>query len=475
MPYSNLPKSQWGAMDACVDKVMAQGHDKPSAIAICYTSISKESGEDDMSRQDRARAKQNRAKRETATLKDLADLQSAVGDSMEAQPIAAETAPEPLVKVYEGGFTPAELQAAIQRESVKVAPAPLTLYKQADGATRFAVWATNNRRDKDRPAQILTEKAHKDFLAYLDANPDKAPELWHWHTPGTRYGKADTWDYCDGFMLYSGLIDEGKEKEAEFGPDETIGVSHGFYQLAHDATLEHIDGYRTFEVSDLPLSRAANPYTSYSVIRKEASMNLSPEKRAYLVKRMGEQRVAELEQNGDALKQAADALGIEQKELPETPVAEVPAAPVAEAPAAEVPAPAETAPDELETRIGKLIDAKLAGLGKSLETTQAAVLSVAESVKAADAKATAAYEAAKVADSVAKDARTSLDDQVASLISPRSTPGGRGYRPTQDKATAVANKATAPAKADTREEPHLPQAPNEWWLKEVIEPLQKAG
>ncbi len=39
MPYSNVPEADWGKMDDCVDKVMAQGHSKESAIAICHTSI----------------------------------------------------------------------------------------------------------------------------------------------------------------------------------------------------------------------------------------------------------------------------------------------------------------------------------------------------------------------------------------------------------------------------------------------------
>lgn len=39
MPYSNLPESKWGKMDRCVQKVMAQGHDKQSAIGICYNAI----------------------------------------------------------------------------------------------------------------------------------------------------------------------------------------------------------------------------------------------------------------------------------------------------------------------------------------------------------------------------------------------------------------------------------------------------
>ena len=39
MPYKNVPESLWGKMDDCKDKVMAQGHEEQSAIAICYASI----------------------------------------------------------------------------------------------------------------------------------------------------------------------------------------------------------------------------------------------------------------------------------------------------------------------------------------------------------------------------------------------------------------------------------------------------
>ena len=39
MPYKNVPERLWGKMDDCVKKVMAKGHDKESAIAICYDSI----------------------------------------------------------------------------------------------------------------------------------------------------------------------------------------------------------------------------------------------------------------------------------------------------------------------------------------------------------------------------------------------------------------------------------------------------
>ena len=41
MPYSNVPEDKWELMDRCVKDVMAQGHGKESAIAICHASIVK--------------------------------------------------------------------------------------------------------------------------------------------------------------------------------------------------------------------------------------------------------------------------------------------------------------------------------------------------------------------------------------------------------------------------------------------------
>ena len=39
MPYTNVPEDKQDAMEKCVQEVMDKGHDKESAIAICYTSV----------------------------------------------------------------------------------------------------------------------------------------------------------------------------------------------------------------------------------------------------------------------------------------------------------------------------------------------------------------------------------------------------------------------------------------------------
>lgn len=41
MPWNNVPRDQWDAMEKCVTKVMAHGHTKDSATAICFSSIVK--------------------------------------------------------------------------------------------------------------------------------------------------------------------------------------------------------------------------------------------------------------------------------------------------------------------------------------------------------------------------------------------------------------------------------------------------
>ncbi len=51
-PYSNVPEDKWGAMDDCVEKVMAKGKTKERAIAICYSSIVEREFDDFISEDD---------------------------------------------------------------------------------------------------------------------------------------------------------------------------------------------------------------------------------------------------------------------------------------------------------------------------------------------------------------------------------------------------------------------------------------
>lgn len=373
------------------------------------------------------------------------------------------------------GKTAEQLLAEIYlQQEIDAKLKPLTLFKQADGRLRVFGWASNNRRDNDHPPEIITEAAHKEFMAYLDANPNRAPEFWHWHTPGTRYAKADWWDYADGFTVYSGLVDAGKEKQAQAAASDGIGMSHGFHVLGYDAGSKSITQYRTFEVSDLPITRAANPFTSFIVVQKEAAMPFSDAKRKYLLERLTPEDVAALEGKTSALKAAADAAGIEWKELEELPSVALEAkATDKEGDQAEEQPTADPAPvpdADLMAKIRAVVREEVAAVGKSLETTQAAVLSVAESVAAADAKATEALAKAVVADSAALEARKSLDDQVAELIRPR-TRIGSSFSPATAASTRKKGEEPAAPAVKTKDEPTLPGAPGvDWFSEKVMKP-----
>ncbi len=137
-----------------------------------------------------------------------------------------------------------------------------------DDNTHWMAVVSNNFRDRDIPAQIISQEAHKEYVEFLH-NADLGenyPELLLWHTPSLAIGKS-TWALeNDGFLIMGGYIYSGLEKVAataiEKGWD---GMSHGFFALEHDEATEVIQSYRAFEVSMLPKEYAANIWTSNSL------------------------------------------------------------------------------------------------------------------------------------------------------------------------------------------------------------------
>lgn len=204
-------------------------------------------------------------------------------------------------------------------------PVPcLSVIKQADGRMRWFARYSNAWEDRDK--EILTEASHKEYIGWADANK-LYPELWVWHTPGTRFGQADWLDFSDGFALASGLVDEGEaaERVVNFLQEKAaaeggIGVSHGFVTADGDVQGKYINRYRTFEISVLPLERAAVWSTDFNIVGlvKEAeAMSFSADRRKWLVDALGEDTVGKLEANTSAVANQLKELGIEYKESAE--------------------------------------------------------------------------------------------------------------------------------------------------------------
>lgn len=304
-------------------------------------------------------------------------------------------------------------------------PGMMKVMKGKDGQYYAYGIVSNKFRDRDYAkhpkGEIITESAHKEFVQFLDAHPEQAPELWSWHTPGTaRKSRATWWEYSDGFLQ---MLWPLTEKEASaFDDGEEIAMSHGFYTLKRNADKGLIEQYRSFEGSDLPLSVAANPYTALEVMQKELSDMFTPEKRAYLVKRLGEDRVKELEGNTETMGKALETAGVEYKATEEVK------APVAQPTTDNVPVQPIVVD---EKSVGALVESIKAAL--NVDGLQAVIADMDKRLK----EQSALIEALQKSD----------DEKVAQTIAPKVKPLAWGFQASQAKETRLTEAETAQHKS----------------------------
>lgn len=201
----------------------------------------------------------------------------------------------------------------------------LHMRKAATGGNYYLMAMFSNRyRDRDvhaaphKGGEIVSDKAHKSYVSFLDQHPDLSPELWSLHIPGTaRKNRAHWWDY-DGAFVYAEfeLMKEEAKGVADFVKLYEPGLSHGFYVFDYDVDNAVIEDYYSYEISILPLEMAANAWTTFDLIRKEFDMGkFDPERRAALVVLHGEAYVAGLETKSDEIRQHLDQLEIDTKNL----------------------------------------------------------------------------------------------------------------------------------------------------------------
>jgi hypothetical protein len=179
---------------------------------------------------------------------------------------------------------------------------------------------TNKFRDIDNPPEILSEAAHIEFVKAVEDGVEPYPELWHWHTPGTRWGIAETlhYDKDTGFLLAAGTVDKGHEKEAMgiMAMGDEIKVSHGMDEESierkdNDKTV--ITSYASREISDLPARHAANQLTGFTIQSKEVLKMIPEEKKVYFRKLgMSDETIDALEADMDS--KAKEAEGLEFKQ-----------------------------------------------------------------------------------------------------------------------------------------------------------------
>jgi hypothetical protein len=277
------------------------------------------------------------------------------------------------------------------------------IFKDNKGRDRWFGWVTNRWRDRDEAAdpehggEILTDASHKDFVEWVDKNPEKRmPQLWPWHTKELAHKhRADWLDYAHGFLMMSGPLEKDEAEAIEKVAEKwDLGMSHGFYPVDREKDGGLITKYRSFEVSYLPIEHTANQWTDFMTIMKEVSA-MSEEKREVLRTLAPEGFVDEVFGNAEKTEALLDSADVETKEGGEAPAEEaVEAEAVAEeTPAAEPEVEAETveaesaaeteseATEEVVEKEASEVEALRTEVGEALDVIGGAVKNVTEMVE----------------------------------------------------------------------------------------------
>ena len=256
--------------------------------------------------------------------------------------------------------------------------------KDASGSWRAVMWPTNNFRDFD--GEIISKKAHMEYVEWVNKNTDCAPVFTTWHKPElVRKHQVDFVAYENGFLIMSAPLTEPEAAALLKAQTLTdIGMSHGSFVYERDPQDSRvINKYRMVEVSDLPLENAANPFTDFTILTKEADMDTLK----YLTAMLGEEKAQAFLAKTEGKQKALQEANVENKEKVEEPVA--PVAPV-------IPA----APDK---------DAIVAQVLKELDI---------EGLQEFLAKSQEALDKVPVLEGLVKDLSGNRDDWLAEKIAP---------------------------------------------------------
>lgn len=314
----------------------------------------------------------------------------------------------------------------------------IVIEKDAKGDWRWVGWVSNKFIDWD--GDIIAEDAHKEYLEWLDKNADVAPIFLTWHTPGTaREAPVDFWSYENGFLVMSGKLTENEATmllKAQTIAD--LGMSHGTMVLARDEKDPRVvTKYRMYEVSDLPLENAANPWTSIEAISKEVGMD----KKAYFAQLLGsDEKADEFLKKTGLKKEALETAGVESKEKSD----ETATATVVE-PEAHVKEPAETVKVDTKALVEQVI--KEAGL---------------EELSTWFVTANEALEKVPALEELVKAMQVSQEDKLAEMITPPAERFAwlKGKGASNSKDNVLKEKDEDLKKA-------VPGVPDGYWLSEA--------
>ena len=307
--------------------------------------------------------------------------------------------------------------------------------KDANGDWRAVMWVSNNYLDRDN--EIISEAAHKEYVDWVNNNRELMPASISWHIPETvKENHVDFMDYIDGFLVASVKL---TEKEAEslltLSKKVNLGMSHGSFVLERDPNDQRvITKYRMYEVSDLPLKNAANPFTDLETISKEAGMD----KLEYLTELLGADKAKAYVEKIGLKKQALEEAEIESKEVVEEEVVVTDEQTTTE----EEKKPEQETNKELIEQVFKELD--IEGLNEFVMNAKASMDKI------------------NALEELVKELTADKDEKLAELIDPPISKKMAWSRPSESEDNVLKEN-----KQDNKLKESVPGIPKEYWLSEA--------
>lgn len=312
--------------------------------------------------------------------------------------------------------------------------------KDAKGQWRWVGMPSNNFIDWD--GDIISEAAHLEFVEWVNKNKEFMPLSMSWHrSESTREHPCDFVGYQNGFLIASAPLEE-REAIAllKMQKKTDLGMSMGGFVINRDSSDPRvISKYRAVEFSDLPLQNAANPFTSFEALSKEAKMD----QKQYLTEILGEERAAAFLKKTGMQQEALQSAGVISKEAD---VQEVPA----EIQTPQAPEAANSPMDSESIMKAVREDIGLDELNQWVEKANDAL-----------AKVSTLEELVKSLVKQTEEAKETKEEELAKMIAP----------PTATWAWATSRRAstsTDTLKKDGEEvpQPAIPEG-DDWWLSQA--------
>lgn len=309
--------------------------------------------------------------------------------------------------------------------------------KDASGSWRWVGYPTNNF--KDHSGDIITEEAHTEYVDWVNKDlTERAPVFTSCHAPGTvRENPVDFVGYENGFVVMSGKLTE-KEAESLLKASALcdVGMSHTSWGWRDTDEPAHIVKYRAFEVTDLPVETADNPFTFLDL---EISKEVDMDQLEYLTGLLGSKERAEaaLKAKTSMKQKELQAAGVEskEKEVEKTP---------------EPPAKVEVKSDEIVAKVLKEMDA--------------------DGLNAWVAKAQEAIEKVEVLETVVKQLSVSKENDLAEMINPPASKRFNWSRATENTSNLVSKDK--PTEQDKKLVEKATGLNDEWAEAFKVTPLQ---